>query len=115
MLRRLTAGLFVSLFSLGLPQAQALDPIDTRALVNAVDEAKIRAHLTQLQAIANQNAGTRAAGTSGYTASAAYVRNRLFAAGYDVEVQPFTANIFEENSPPAFFQIEPRRFFRPNV
>ena len=42
------------------------------------------------QRIANQNGGTRASGTSGYDASAAYVKRRLEAAGYQVTEQEFT-------------------------
>jgi Zn-dependent M28 family amino/carboxypeptidase len=52
----------------------------------------VRAHQAALQAIADANGGTRAAGTSGYDASVAYVADTLEAAGYDVELSgfPFT-------------------------
>ncbi|MEV7971479.1 M28 family peptidase [Sphaerisporangium sp. NPDC088356] len=42
----------------------------------------IKAHLNQLQSIANSNGGTRRSTTAGYTASVSYVEQKLQAAGY---------------------------------
>ena len=50
----------------------------------------ITAHLQALQDIANTNGGNRAAGTSGYEASAQYIEQKLIAAGYTTVRQPFT-------------------------
>jgi Zn-dependent M28 family amino/carboxypeptidase len=49
----------------------------------------VREHQAALQAIANANGGTRAAGTPGYDASVAYVVSRMTAAGYNVTLNPF--------------------------
>ncbi|MFC6079869.1 M28 family peptidase [Sphaerisporangium aureirubrum] len=47
-----------------------------------VSLTNIKAHLNQLQSIANSNGGTRRSTTAGYTASVSYVEQRLQAAGY---------------------------------
>ena len=52
-------------------------PIDSAALRGAVTVAGILEHEQALQAIADANDGTRAAGTSGYDASLDYVRSQL--------------------------------------
>ena len=49
----------------------------------------VRAHQAALQAIADANGGTRAAGTPGYDASVDYAVGVLEAAGYDVTLDPF--------------------------
>ena len=49
----------------------------------------VRAHQQALQTIANQNGGTRAAGTSGYTKSVEYVVKTLRAAGWNVTLDEF--------------------------
>ena len=66
-------------------------PLTSASLRNAVEVTDIRAHLEQLQRIADANGGNRAAGTVGFDASIAYVVDRLAAAGYDVVRQPFVA------------------------
>jgi hypothetical protein len=70
--------------------ALAVDEVDTTRLRNAVTVGGILAHERVFQRIANQNGGTRASGTPGYDASAAYVQRRLEAAGYEVTAQEFT-------------------------
>jgi Zn-dependent M28 family amino/carboxypeptidase len=52
----------------------------------------VREHQAALQAIADANGGTRAAGTTGYDQSLDYVVSKMTAAGYDVSVNgfPFT-------------------------
>lgn len=50
----------------------------------------MRVHLQEFQNIANRNGGNRAAGTSGYAESAAYVAQVLSAAGYSVVRQRCT-------------------------
>ncbi len=49
----------------------------------------VRGHQAAFQAAADDNGGTRAAGTPGYAASVDYVVDTLEAAGYDVELDPF--------------------------
>ena len=83
--------------SVGLP-AYADNGTDTTALRDAVSADGIIQHLEALQAIADANGGTRAAGTPGYEASAQYVEEQLRAAGYDPVRQPFSYDQFSVNS-----------------
>lgn len=53
-----------------------------------IDVAAIEAHLDRLQQIAEENGGNRAAGTSGYDATADHLVEMLTAAGFDVQRQP---------------------------
>ncbi|WP_223770568.1 M20/M25/M40 family metallo-hydrolase [Streptomyces huiliensis] len=55
-----------------------------------IPSADVKAHLNQLQSIANANGGNRAHGRAGYKASIDYVKGRLDAAGYKTTVQQFT-------------------------
>ncbi|WP_412542075.1 M28 family peptidase [Longispora sp. K20-0274] len=63
-----------------------------------VDVAKVQAHLTQLNTIASQNGGTRRAGSAGYTASVAYIKGKLQAAGYTVTEQQCTSCTYVSNN-----------------
>ena len=81
----------------------------SRDLPQRVTIQGIRKHLEALQRIANDNGGTRYAGSPGFDASVDYVAKRLEAAGYDVDLQGFEIRVFEEQSPPLLIQIEPRR------
>ncbi|MFC5171815.1 M28 family peptidase [Streptomyces mutomycini] len=56
-----------------------------------IDVAKVKAHLSQFQTIANNNGGNRRAAGTGYTQSLAYVKGKLQAAGYTVTEQPCTS------------------------
>ncbi|WP_412543333.1 M28 family peptidase [Longispora sp. K20-0274] len=56
-----------------------------------IDVAKVQAHLTQLNTIATQNGGNRRAGSAGHTASVAYIKGKLQAAGYTVTEQNCTS------------------------
>lgn len=69
-------------------------------LLECVTLDGVRAQQAALQAIADANGGTRATGTPGYTASVAYVRRQLEAAGYLVELDPFPFTFF----PPALLR-----------
>lgn len=55
-----------------------------------------RVHQAALQEIADNNAGTRASGTSGYDESVAYVAETMEAAGYDVTIQEFVFDFSAE-------------------
>ncbi|MGW5670608.1 M28 family peptidase [Micromonospora sp. NPDC003776] len=55
-----------------------------------ISVTNVQAHLTQLNTIATNNGGTRRAGSAGYTASVAYVKQKLQAAGYTVTEQTCT-------------------------
>jgi len=58
-------------------------------LLGCVTLEGVRDHQAALQAIADANGGTRAAGTSGYDASVDYVVDTLEAAGWSVEIHLF--------------------------
>ncbi|TKT10837.1 M28 family peptidase [Streptomyces galbus] len=56
-----------------------------------IDVTKVQAHLTELNAIAGRNGGTRRSTGQGYRDSVAYVKGKLQAAGYTVSEQPCTS------------------------
>ncbi|MEV6103206.1 M28 family metallopeptidase [Streptomyces sp. NPDC051940] len=97
--RRITAALAVAALATPLlvasaGSATAADPgKDARRLAaRLVSESTAKnayKHLQKFQEIADANGGTRAAGTPGHDASAAYVYGQLKKAGYDVTYQPF--------------------------
>jgi Zn-dependent M28 family amino/carboxypeptidase len=86
--------------------AIAADTTDTSALRNAVSVEGIMKHENAFQNIADANGSTRVSGTRGYDASAAYVKNQLKAAGYNVTVQEFTHPYFEERTPTTFSRTD---------
>ncbi|MFJ1697576.1 M28 family peptidase [Streptomyces sp. NPDC088252] len=63
-----------------------------------ISVANVQAHLTQLNTIAAQNGGNRRAGSAGYTASVAYVKGKLQAAGYTVSEQTCTSCTYRGNN-----------------
>ncbi|MEH0972109.1 M28 family peptidase [Micromonospora sp. CPCC 205546] len=73
------------------PAAQSLAAPD-------IAVANVQAHLTQFQTIATQNGGNRRAGSAGYTASVAYVKTKLQAAGYTVTEQVCTDCTYRSNN-----------------
>ncbi len=87
--------------------ASAVDDIDSSKLRQAVTVGGILAHERVFQRIANQNDGTRASGTPGYDASAAYVKKALKKAGYKVTEQAFTFPFFREVAPAELEQVTP--------
>lgn len=92
--RRFVSLMLLLLLGLGaaLPLSGVLadEPANTKGFRKAVTLEGIRAHQAAFQAIADQNGGTRASGTSGYDASAQYVFERLQAAGYSPRFQTFS-------------------------
>ena len=77
-----------------------LDEVNSKKLRDAVTINGVMQHERALQAIANANDGTRASGTPGYDASAAYVKGRLQRAGYRVVEQEFTFPFFRKLAEP---------------
>src|SRR5690606_10807394 len=73
----------------------------TEDLRRAVTVDGVFRHLETFQAIADRTGGHRSAGSAGYDQSAAYVAQRLRAAGYEVEFQAFDFPFFEELAPPS--------------
>ncbi|MGX5695248.1 M20/M25/M40 family metallo-hydrolase [Agromyces soli] len=76
-------------FAIAAP-AQAAVGTDTSALREAVTADGVLAHLQALQDIADDNGGTRAAGTPGHEGSVAYMEGLLQAAGYETWRQTFS-------------------------
>jgi hypothetical protein len=94
--------------SFSAPTATAAAPrVDGRILRRAVTPDGIFEHLQAFQEIADANDGTRAAGTSGYDASADYVAGRLLDVGYEVRAQSFEYDHHEELAPPVLDPTEP--------
>jgi len=103
--RRICAAVFaaVALVAVGA-QGAAADPNNNNSekLRAAVNASGILAHEQALQTIADNATGNRISGGPGYDASAQYVADRMEAAGYNVEIQPFeyTLGVLADLSPP---------------
>ena len=89
------------------PAAMAIDEVNTKKLRQNVTVNGILGHERALQRIANMNGGTRASGTPGYAASAAYVKDRLKKAGYKVSEQTFDFPFFQETAAPELERVSP--------
>ncbi len=67
-----------------------LDDEPTALVLSEVVEIDaLMGHLDALEALADANGSTRVSGTEGYTASVAYLQEKLEAAGYTVTLDPF--------------------------
>jgi hypothetical protein len=95
-------------------------PLDYDDVVREIRPAALRSHLEALQALADQNSGNRATGTSGYAASVRYVVSVLRKAGNHPKLDRFEAPVFRERRPPRLARLrpgprtfEPGRDFRP--
>lgn len=95
------------LVALAATPAAAVDTVNSKKIRDAVTVSGILGHQRALQRIANNNGGTRASGTPGYAASAAYVKQTLKAAGYKVKEQEFTFPFFQELAPATLAQLTP--------
>jgi len=76
-------------------------------LLECVTLDGVREHQAAFQAIADANNGIRTSGTPGYNESAAYVADRMTAAGYNVTVQEFQFQTFIVLSPTVLEQVAP--------
>src|SRR5262245_24675523 len=85
----------------------ALTAPRTGALARAITSSRLRAHLSALEAMANRNGGTRAAGTPGYTKSVQYVAQQLRKAGYRPRLNTFDFAYFRETQPTVFERVLP--------
>ena len=108
-MRRLAipAGLVLLATMVPAAPAAAVDEVNTKKLRDAVTVNGILGHERVFQRIANQNDGTRASGTPGYAASAAYVKQTLRRAGYTVREQTFTFPFYRELAPAQLEQVSP--------
>ena len=77
-------------------------------LAECITLADVRQHVAALQEVADRNHGTRVSGAPGHRASVDYVVERLTAAGYRPEVQPFTFDTFVTLSPAVLEQVGPQ-------
>jgi Zn-dependent M28 family amino/carboxypeptidase len=84
--------------------AHGANPNNYKKLRQAVTAEAVMGHLQELQDIANANGGSRAAGESGYEASARYVEGTLQAAGYETTRQYFD---FTYQAPGVLEQVTP--------
>ncbi|MEC3979740.1 M20/M25/M40 family metallo-hydrolase [Amycolatopsis sp. H20-H5] len=84
------AGLVLALGIATAPVTAATTATATAAAPD-ISLANVRAHLTQLENIAKQNGGNRAASGGGYAASVSYVEGKLRDAGYTVSKQTCTS------------------------
>ncbi|MER6629662.1 M28 family peptidase [Streptomyces sp. NPDC000987] len=66
-------------------------PAALAATAPDIDVTKVQAHLTELNAIAGRNGGTRKSTGQGYRDSVAYVKGKLQTAGYTVTEQACTS------------------------
>jgi Zn-dependent M28 family amino/carboxypeptidase len=103
----LLAGLVVAAVAIPSTAALAIDDINTSKLEKAVTVNGILQHERVFQRIANNNGGTRASGTPGYDASAAYVAQKLTAAGYAVSTQEFEFPFYQELGESVLTQVSP--------
>ena len=95
--------------TLALASTAAAKPPDVNSskLRAAVTVDGIVEHQQALQNIADMNGGTRHTKTPGYTASVAYVRETMEAAGWDVSISQFDMPNWHETAPPVFQQLTP--------
>jgi Zn-dependent M28 family amino/carboxypeptidase len=103
----LLTGIVIAATAVPVTTATAVDEVNTTKLRNAVTVSGILQHERVFQRIANNYGGTRAAGTPGYDASAAYVKARLMKAGYKVTEQEFEFPFFQELGPATLAQVSP--------
>ena len=107
------AGLALCFALVGLPVAAASPvvmhpaPPTSATLRKAVRTRNVVEHLRKLQQIANRHDSTRAAGTPGYEASAAYVERKLERYGWKVSTQSFDFLAFTEVEPTVMEQVAP--------
>ena len=85
----------------------ARSPASTQALARAITAGHLRTHLEALEAVAERNNGTRAAGTPGYSESVAYVVRQLRAAGLRPRQKTFSFPYFRETKPTVFERVSP--------
>jgi Zn-dependent M28 family amino/carboxypeptidase len=78
--------------------------VTPQMIIECIRVGQVRAHQAALQEIADDNGGTREAGTPGYTASVEYVVDTLEAAGWNVELDEFP---FTFIPPPTLQQLTP--------
>ena len=109
----IVVALMATMFAFASTAFAGAEACDTRVnntfdkLLECVTLGGVREHQAAFQAIADANNGIRTSGTPGYDASAAYVADRMEAAGYNVTVQEFQFQTFIVLSPTILEQVSP--------
>ncbi|WP_406071133.1 M28 family metallopeptidase [Micromonospora sp. NBC_01638] len=88
---------------------------NSRKLRAAVTADGITKHLKALQRIADENGGTRVAGSAGYDRSVDYAEGVLRAAGFQVSRQSFQYQTFISHGPGLLQRVSPSPADLPNV
>lgn len=85
---------------MSVAQLSFAGPLNVDCLLrgSCINSQDVFAHLKEFQAIAEANDGHRAAGSRGHEFSGNYIAQKLLAAGYKVELQPFFFMKFEKHS-----------------
>ncbi|WP_019548851.1 M28 family metallopeptidase [Streptomyces sulphureus] len=87
-----SAATAVAFALLGTAGAQASQGGEQAAAAPDIPVENVQQHLEELESIADANGGNRAHGEPGYEASVAYLQEKLDAAGFETQVQEFTAD-----------------------
>jgi Zn-dependent M28 family amino/carboxypeptidase len=87
--------------------AQARDDFNSKPYRQKVTVANMLVHERALQRFADENGGTRAAGTPGNTATTDYVLTTMRKAGWKTRLQPFEFPFFQQTAPASFAQTGP--------
>jgi Zn-dependent M28 family amino/carboxypeptidase len=96
--------------------AHAADRFNSTPYRSSVTVPNILQHEYKLQQIADNNGGTRLAGTPGNDKTVNYIATTMRGAGWTVKKQPFEFPFFQEVSTPTFEQTAPTaRSFTPDT
>nr|WP_221308327.1 M20/M25/M40 family metallo-hydrolase [Nocardiopsis mwathae] len=95
-----------TVLALGLGPAAA--QADTAQLPILVTVDNVRAHMENLQTIADYNGGNRASGTAGYDVSAKYVIDQLKRAGYKPKKHHYEFDAWKQHSTPELAVTKPK-------
>jgi Zn-dependent M28 family amino/carboxypeptidase len=87
--------------------APAPTPSPTERLDQAITMGGLLSHASALQDIADANGGNRAATTTGYDASVAYVVDQLRAAGYTPQVHTYHYDVYRLRARPVLEETAP--------
>lgn len=92
--------LLISAAFLSLSASTFAGPLNVECLLrgSCINSQDVLNHLKEFQAIADANNGNRSAGSRGHEFSGNYVAQKLLAAGFKVELQPFFFMKFEKHA-----------------
>lgn len=92
--------LSIALFTLLVAAKGYSAPLSVECVLrgSCLQGSSVLEHLKTLQKIADSNSGNRSAGSSGHELSGNFIAQKLLAAGYNVELSPFTFKKFSKVS-----------------